>query len=670
VRLSAVRLSARVPALAAALVLLLPAAAVAAPTISSVAPATGSVLGGQQVTITGSGFQGGCAGGYEVWFGTDLENGYAIAAPSYQVLSDSQIQATVPASFGGPVDVRVHDACGTSPVATGDRFTYTYPAGQCLSGSCQVTIGSTAAGNLGHVALGFLDGFNTDAGVTITPAEAALVDALHPRQWRLGQAGTNEPWGGVLALARQAGALTSLDLTSDWEDWAYANDRPYYQAPYGDLATYYSFIYNDVENRLATGQMPNYFDVWNEPATTGTVNQWLSVYGTAYRAIEAADPGAQVVGPSLASFLITSAGQGDQPGYELSLSDFLNWEMSTGVRMAAISWHEDGTTVPASPLSPGPGLPSGPVPGGYRDYWSPAGIAAHVRAARALIALYPALRSTQVFVNEYGPTYAVNIPGWMVGDFSALESSGADEGMLTCVTGAACSNLLDGLLGWDGTPQMPYWVMRAYAQMSGQRLLATAAGSNLYVLATRPAGASAVQALIGRGDDCWGGQQCPQFQASGAAPVQLTVNVAAPWAATAASVTVEALPDAAVDPVGDNDVPAAPATVTMRLPVRCGIVSVPLAAVGDGDAFYLTVAPAAPGSSTGSLPLPPVAQPCGGARPPAGPPARSPSARGAHGGGRAAHRAHAAHRRSARRRTHRANHHVHRRRRRRRARQL
>jgi hypothetical protein len=60
------------------------------------------------------GSQGGCDSEYDIWFGTDPEHGYAIS-PSYQVLR-LQIQVTVPANFGGTVDVRVHNACGTSPV--------------------------------------------------------------------------------------------------------------------------------------------------------------------------------------------------------------------------------------------------------------------------------------------------------------------------------------------------------------------------------------------------------------------------------------------------------------------------------------------------------------------------------------------------------------------------
>lgn len=569
----------------------------ATPTIASLSPASGPASGGQQVTITGSNFvgQGGaCNGGYYVWFGTDVEHGYAIVAPSYQVVSDTQLRVTVPPNAGGVVDVRVHNACGTSAVTGSDHYAYTYPSTQCVSGTCAVTISTAIAGPLGHVGEGFLDGFNTDAGVSITATERSLVQALHPRQWRLGQAGTAEPSGGEFGLARSSGAQISLDLTSDWQDWAYTHDRPYYLTPYDDLSTYSTFIANDVRQRITAGEVPDYFDVWNEPSSSGTVNQWLLVYGAAYRAIKSVDPSGQVVGPSIPAFLIASSGHLDQPGYQLSLTDFLNWEMSTGVRFAALSWHEDGTTVQGDPVAIGQALP-----GGYRDYWSPTAIADHVKDVKQLLTQYPALSATKLFVNEYGPTYAVNIPGWLVGDFSALESSGADQGMITCVTNSACNNLLDGLFGTDGQPQMPYWVVKAYAQMSGQRVVSQASGSNLYALASRNDTTRTLTALVGRADDCWGGQQCPQFRPAGVSAVTLNVSAAVPWGVSTVNVSVQPLRNSATNSIGSNDVNNPPAAVTSaNVPVSCGTVKIPISSVGNGDAFAVTItaAPAGPAS--------------------------------------------------------------------------
>jgi hypothetical protein len=297
--------------------------------------------------------------------------------------------------------------------------------------------------------------------------------------------------------------------------------------------------------------------------------------------------------------LIASGGHPDSPGYELSLTDFLNWEMSTGDRFAAISWHEDGTTVGTSPASPGAGMASVPLPGGYRDYWSPAAIASHVLQAKALLAKYPALSGTQIFVNEYGPTYAANIPGWMVGDFDALESSGADEGMLTCVDGDACTSLLDGMFGFDGSPQMPYWVMKAYSDMTGSRLNTTSSGSNVYTLASRNDSTKTIEALIGRADDCFGGDQCPQFHAVSDSPITLSLSVAIPWNVNAVDVSLRAFPDSASNSIGYNDVPYPPQPTVIRgLAVANDAVSLSIPSVDDGDALYLTVTPSTESPST------------------------------------------------------------------------
>jgi IPT/TIG domain len=585
-------------ALAAVLVaqaILAGGASAAGPQITSIVPSSGSVLGGQRVIIDGSGFVGSggaCASGYDIWFGTDVQHGYAISPASYRVLSDSQISVVTPANVGGTVDVRVYNSCGATPLAPADRYTYTYPATQCLAGTCSMSIGSPQVGQLTHNALGVLDGFNTDAGVRISFPEGNLVKALRLRQWRLGQSGLGEPWGGEFALAQNFGSMVSLDLTTDWNNWANIHDPAYAWKPYGDLSTYYNYIYSDVKARIAAGQVPSYFDVWNEPANSGTVNEWLSVYGTAYRAIKAADPSAQVVGPSLAQPLFKSAGQGDSPGYDLSLADFLNYEMSTGVRFAAVTYHEDGTTVDAAPnSSPGPWLPTEPDPGGYRDYWSPAAIGDHVLAAKALIASYPALSGTQVFVNEYGPVYANNEPGWMVGDFASLESAGVDQAMLTCPTEAGCNSLLDGLIGTAGSPQMPYWVMMDYSQESGARLQTSASGSNWYTLATEVAGANTIEALIGRADDCFGGVQCPQTQPSTHSAASASLAVAVPWSASDVHVNVQRLSNTASNPIGSNDVATAPASTTATVPVTGGVAHVVVPNVADGDALYVTVTP-------------------------------------------------------------------------------
>jgi len=83
------------------------------PVVTGVSPPTGSVAGGDSVTITGSGFTSATA----VDFGTGNP------APSFSVISDTQITAISPAG-SGTVDVTVTGPGGTSSPSSGDQFTY------------------------------------------------------------------------------------------------------------------------------------------------------------------------------------------------------------------------------------------------------------------------------------------------------------------------------------------------------------------------------------------------------------------------------------------------------------------------------------------------------------------------------------------------------------------
>ena len=91
---------------------------VAAPTIKSITPATGSLLGGTQVTITGTGFAGATA----VNFGSTV-----ILASNFTVNSSgTQITVTSPPGPAGAVNVAVTTVGGTSKAV---KFTYSPTAG-------------------------------------------------------------------------------------------------------------------------------------------------------------------------------------------------------------------------------------------------------------------------------------------------------------------------------------------------------------------------------------------------------------------------------------------------------------------------------------------------------------------------------------------------------------
>lgn len=89
---------------------------VAPPAISSLSPARGSVNGGTQVTISGSGF----SGASQVMFGST-------PVTSFTVDSDIQVEATAPPHAAASVDVKVTTPYGTSSTVMADQFTYLGP---------------------------------------------------------------------------------------------------------------------------------------------------------------------------------------------------------------------------------------------------------------------------------------------------------------------------------------------------------------------------------------------------------------------------------------------------------------------------------------------------------------------------------------------------------------
>ncbi|MGK8524416.1 IPT/TIG domain-containing protein [Nocardia asteroides] len=135
---------------------------VATPTLASVVPTSGPAAGGTAVVLTGTGFTGATA----VRFGTT-------PAPSFTVVSDSQISAVAPARPDGPVAVTV-----TTPGGTSNGALYTYlPAPAIVSihpnqgpAAGGTTVVLTGTGFTGATAIRF--------GTTPSPSLTVLSDTL------------------------------------------------------------------------------------------------------------------------------------------------------------------------------------------------------------------------------------------------------------------------------------------------------------------------------------------------------------------------------------------------------------------------------------------------------------------------------------------------------------
>jgi hypothetical protein len=108
--------------------------AVPVPSMTGVSPGSGSTGGGTVVTLTGSNFTN--ANG--VFF-----NG--VAAASFVVFSDTQVQAVAPPQAAGTVDVTVSSYGGTSATSSATRYTYNAAAAPAVT-AVSPPSGSTAGG--------------------------------------------------------------------------------------------------------------------------------------------------------------------------------------------------------------------------------------------------------------------------------------------------------------------------------------------------------------------------------------------------------------------------------------------------------------------------------------------------------------------------------------------
>jgi len=107
--------------------------ATAAPTVTSINPNSGPILGGTTVTIYGTNFQGATV----VSFGG--------TPATYTVVSATQITATSPAHSIGTVDITVTTPNGTSATSSADQYTYTATAAPTFT-SITPNFGPTSGG--------------------------------------------------------------------------------------------------------------------------------------------------------------------------------------------------------------------------------------------------------------------------------------------------------------------------------------------------------------------------------------------------------------------------------------------------------------------------------------------------------------------------------------------
>jgi hypothetical protein len=147
--------------------------AIPAPVVTGLTPASGPVIGGTVVTITGTGFTGATS----VLFG-------ATAGTGLTVNSATQITVTSPAGAAGIVDVTVTTPNGTSAVTPADQFTYTTIPAPTVTGLTPVSgpvIGGTVVTITGTGFTGATSVlFGATAGTGLTVNSATQITVTSP----------------------------------------------------------------------------------------------------------------------------------------------------------------------------------------------------------------------------------------------------------------------------------------------------------------------------------------------------------------------------------------------------------------------------------------------------------------------------------------------------------
>jgi hypothetical protein len=175
----------------------------AAPTVSSIEPASGLVGGGEPFTITGSGFESSGAGDTTVWFGDSVA--------SFEIVSDSEITGTTPRASAASVTVTVGNQNGSATADFAYRGIYGADGMGALAGNlylidprdgASVVIGAIASGAGGHAVTGLA--FDADGTLWASDATSGLEDGPAP----LPQLLTIDPASGA---ATMVGALVDVD---------------------------------------------------------------------------------------------------------------------------------------------------------------------------------------------------------------------------------------------------------------------------------------------------------------------------------------------------------------------------------------------------------------------------------------------------------------------------
>jgi hypothetical protein len=127
-----------------------------APTVTSVSPRAGSIVGGGVIDVYGAGF----VPGAKVWFG-------GAASPAVTFVRASHLRAKIPPHAAGTIDVKVQSAAGMSATSLADVYAFGPPTVTTI----KPRSGPTAGGNEVTIdGTGFVPGVTVKFGTSTSPS--------------------------------------------------------------------------------------------------------------------------------------------------------------------------------------------------------------------------------------------------------------------------------------------------------------------------------------------------------------------------------------------------------------------------------------------------------------------------------------------------------------------
>lgn len=322
---------------------------------------------------------------------------------------------------------------------------------------------------------GFLHGLDVDNSLC-----DSLVGLLRPRFWR----------GYKLETYSEAASNDAIITFGPSNHYAWWKGGWKNAKPWLDWDEYESYLLSVIQaiDYYFPEHPPDYYDIWNEPDHTyfwkGTYEQLVETFARSINVIKSYRPNAKVVGPSISWY------RPDGYGEENIIDLLIDLDTLYGLRLDAISWHENGG-IPDY----GPGRPED-------IYFDEASIRTEVET------YFPPEYDPEYHINEYTGGRVHLSPGWTMAYLFWLDYVRIDFASRACwgilspdfEYYSDCWAGLDGLFLEDGVTQQPiYWVHRAYAEMDGKTQLPIwTTNANVLMIAARDDDTETLRVLAGR----------------------------------------------------------------------------------------------------------------------------------------------------------------------------